>query len=519
MRLHQCQYFFRFGILLSVLAISAGCRTLQERTQLKAASQAPAQPILDLPTPREMAKKTADKLTEGYSFTRGIWKTTGWWNSANALESVIDYSRMTGNADHTALISATYKRHIGGKFLNEFNDDEAWWALTWIKAYDLTHQAHYLAIAKTIFADIATHWDDHCGGGVWWKKDHKYKNAITNELFLTLASRLHLRTPGDSGPGSFRDWADREWQWFQKSGMISSDRLIVDGLNEQCHPVGQTFTYNQGVILGGLVDYARVSGNRQLLQDAHSIATAAITKLIDASGILRDSNEVAKSDSADQPQFKGIFMRNLAYLYDQRREPAYRDFILNNLRRLWTDNRSSDNQFGYLWAGPFDMSDGARQTSALDLMNAAISVSQPNVALTAKATANVPSCNDHESPAMAVDGSLINDSKWCAHGDPSAILTLDFGRVLTIAAFNVKHAEAGGEANDLNTETFTIESSSDGQYWQPVVTTTDNKDKTTEHPVTGLKARYARLNILRSQTRQSIFATRIFEFEAIGDGK
>jgi predicted alpha-1,6-mannanase (GH76 family) len=512
-------YVFGVGILLSTLAITIGCRTLPERTQLKDASQAPAQPTPDLPTPREMAKTTADKLTEGYSFTRGIWKTTGWWNSANALESVIDYSRMTGNADHTALISATYKRHIGGKFLNEFNDDEAWWALTWIKAYDLTHQAHYLAIAKTIFADIATHWDDHCGGGVWWKKDHKYKNAITNELFLTLASRLHLRTPGDSGPGSFRDWADREWQWFQKSEMIGSDHLIVDGLNEQCQPVGQTFTYNQGVILGGLADYASVSGNDKLLQDAQNIATAAITKLTDASGILRDSNEVAKSDSADQPQFKGIFMRNLGYLYGYRRETAYRDFILNNLRRVWTDNRSPDNQFGYLWAGPFDMSDGARQTSALDLMNAAISVSQPNVALTAKATANVSSCNEHESPTMAVDGSLINDSKWCAHGDPNAVLTLDFGRVLAITAFLVKHAEAGGEANDFNTDTFTIESSRDGRSWQPVITVNDNKNKITEHSVNALTARYARLNILRSQTRQSIFATRIFEFEAISDGK
>src|ERR1039457_5719677 len=49
------------------------------------------------------------------------------------------------------------------------------------------------------------------GGGLWWNTERKYKNASTNELFLTLAARLHQRVPGH---GDYLTWALREWEWF-----------------------------------------------------------------------------------------------------------------------------------------------------------------------------------------------------------------------------------------------------------------------------------------------------------------
>ena len=50
-------------------------------------------------------------------------------------------------------------------------------------------------------------WDDACGGGLRWNTTSGYKNAITSELFLTLAALLHQRTPGEQG--GYLTWAQR----------------------------------------------------------------------------------------------------------------------------------------------------------------------------------------------------------------------------------------------------------------------------------------------------------------------
>jgi predicted alpha-1,6-mannanase (GH76 family) len=67
-------------------------------------------------------------------------------------------------------------------FLNSYYDDEGWWAIAWIKAYDLTQEPRYLSMAETIFADLTKGWEtETCGGGIWWKKPAEYKAAIQNE--------------------------------------------------------------------------------------------------------------------------------------------------------------------------------------------------------------------------------------------------------------------------------------------------------------------------------------------------
>jgi hypothetical protein len=137
------------------------------------------------------AKTAAVGLQRWYDPEKGTWKTVGWWNSANALEAVIDYSVQTHDRTYLPDIANTFEKNQRGRFLNRYYDDEGWWALAWIKAYDLTHEERYLAMAKTIFDDMKGGWDDTFGGGIWWRKDRTYKNAIANELFFTLATRLH----------------------------------------------------------------------------------------------------------------------------------------------------------------------------------------------------------------------------------------------------------------------------------------------------------------------------------------
>jgi rhamnogalacturonyl hydrolase YesR len=56
-----------------------------------------------------------------------------------------------------------------GNFTSRAIDDSEWWGLTWLQAYDLTHDPKYLDMAVTIADYVNGYWDTStCGGGVWW---------------------------------------------------------------------------------------------------------------------------------------------------------------------------------------------------------------------------------------------------------------------------------------------------------------------------------------------------------------
>jgi predicted alpha-1,6-mannanase (GH76 family) len=297
---------------------------------------------------------------------KGLWKTTRWWNAANCVDALESGAAACNGADYLGPVAHTFKHNSARNYLNNFYDDEGWWVETWIQAYDLTGDVGFLKMARTIFADMTNGWDSECGGGLWWKKDRRYKNAIPNELFLLAAVRLHQRTPGDSGPGSYYYWATNEWNWFSNSGMINEENLINDGLTADCVNNGQTtWTYNQGVILAGLVDLYKVTGNTNYLSRAETLADAAIRLLVDSDGVLREPHEVPGSKGLDVPQFKGIFARHLAYLYDEDHKPAYNDFLHANAHSVWANDRNDLNQLGLIWNGPFDCGDAGRQSSAI----------------------------------------------------------------------------------------------------------------------------------------------------------
>jgi rhamnogalacturonyl hydrolase YesR len=120
-----------------------------------------------------------------------------------------------------------------------------------------------------------------------------------------------------------------------------------------------TWTYNQGVILGGLVELYRATGDEALLTQATAIADAAITLLIDENGILHEPCELSFNCGNDGPQFKGIFMRHLRTLYDETGEARYWEFIQHNADSIWERARNEENQLGLRWGARFDRADAA----------------------------------------------------------------------------------------------------------------------------------------------------------------
>jgi len=351
----RCPFTMPVAILAS-LSLLAACAWSQPATDFLANSAA--------------GLKT---LQAWYVPETGLWQTTNWWNAANGITMLVRYSKLSASPEFRPVIANTFERNSHGKFpdfLNEYWDDEGWWALAWAGAYELTHEARYLEMADRIFADMTKGWDDTCGGGIWWRKDKHYKNAIANELFLSVAATLANLTKDPDQRAGYLDWAQREWQWFAASGMINADNLVNDGLDSACHNNHRTtWTYNQGVILGGLSALSKQTGDAKLLEHAQSIALAAISQLADKDGILHDPCEPQRCGN-DAPQFKGIFVRNLATLNAAAPDSRFRRFLQRNAEKIW-QVADPDHRFGVVWSGPSEVKTAATQISALDALVAA----------------------------------------------------------------------------------------------------------------------------------------------------
>lgn len=329
-----------------------------------------------------------DALVRFYDQGAGVWPTTGWWNSANALTSLTNYMIESGDHRYAWVVQNTYAKKLNadqGNFINNYVDDTGWWALAWIRAYDLTGDRRYLNTAQRDVDFMWRNHDDTCGGGLWWTTSHGYKNAIANELFIEAAAQLSTRL-GNGGEKYLTD-AVSVWSWFDSAGMITDDQLVQDGLGlANCGSTGTIWTYNQGVVLGGLVALAAATGDQSYLSRARTLADASTaSEQLHVDGVLTESCEQNGCD-INGPSFKGIYVRNLGELNRVLEDHPYTDYLAKQATTAHDHNRDSADEYGLHWAGPVDHVSAASQQSAVDLLVAAQPISDGKAATSAGAT-------------------------------------------------------------------------------------------------------------------------------------
>ena len=329
----------------------------------------------------DSSSAAATALAQLWNPRTGNWSSNADydWKDAIALTSLIDSMRESGDSTYAYIIRQVYLHDIlnnGSEvipnFTDSYLDDTGWWGMAWLSAYDYTGDSTYLQIAEADANYMAGYWDTGtCGGGVWWNTGEQQKNSIENELYLELNAALHNHLSGDT---TYLQRAEAEWAWFSSTGLINAQNLVNDGLDlSDCRNDGntQTWTYNQGVIVDGLAQLAKATGDAALLTQASDIASAA-TSLLATNGVLTEPPTGSQNcGSDDWTVFKGIFMQYLQAYATDTGNSSFASFMANQKAAIVADDTDGDGQSGYFWAGPLNNIGYGCQAAALDALNAA----------------------------------------------------------------------------------------------------------------------------------------------------
>ncbi|THF71579.1 glycosyl hydrolase [Deinococcus sp. Arct2-2] len=269
-----------------------------------------------------------------------------WWQ-AHALDSLVDASLRDGNPLHleraARLLGSIVQKNLG--LTNDYYDDMEWLALAALRAWDASQNPVFRDAALTLWADIQGGWNDHCGGGIAWRKPQlDYKNTPANAPAVILAARLYTRfgDPADLA------WARRIFGWLEVHLIDPASGFVWDGLNRMGDGAidrDWTFTYCQGVTVGAALELHGITGEPQYLVAAQRTAGAARRALADPlTGVMPDEGR------GDAGLFKGILVRHLADFVQHTGDEATRRWLDTNADAAWLCRDPASGLSGTSWA-------------------------------------------------------------------------------------------------------------------------------------------------------------------------
>jgi hypothetical protein len=170
---------------------------------------------------------------------------------------------------------------------DKYYDDNAWMVLTFMEAYQLTHEQKYLDRAQATLAFVLSGWDDKIGGGIWWHEKHKddAKNTCVNAPAAVgcIAVARFRDTAADI------DWAKRIVAWTT-GHLQDSDGLFFDHQKVSTgNIVRGKLTYNTALMIRANLGLYRATGQAQYLAEARRIDHAAAFFMDRRTGSYRDS--------------------------------------------------------------------------------------------------------------------------------------------------------------------------------------------------------------------------------------
>ncbi|KAJ3212441.1 hydrolase 76 protein [Dinochytrium kinnereticum] len=242
----------------------------------------------------------------------GAWdqKLIQWHESGAFWNCYLDYRQTTGDTQYDGLVGLNMKlasfgdtgdfldganRLIQETLYGKWNDDIGWWALAAVTGAEIwgtesradTNATNpgrpWFYIAQATLNQMYEQYDGVCGGGLYWSRNRfsdniglkAYKSVISNVQGIQLAGRLLALNPSNT---TFRDFADRTYDWLISSTLLLPDYRISDGVTAiNSSTCGEAWidrnewSYQPGVLMSGLAYLFKATNDQKYMIAATNV--------------------------------------------------------------------------------------------------------------------------------------------------------------------------------------------------------------------------------------------------------
>ncbi len=152
---------------------------------------------------------------------------------------------------------------------NVYYDDSGWWGLSFIDAYQASHDPAYLVDARRAMRFIVgSGWDSKLGGGTWWDTFHHHKTIEPLAAAIMIGTRLYTLDNDKWALG----WAQKMLAWANAHS-FNNQR----GLYQRSATDNTVLDYAQGLMATANWELCKALHKPAMCTKAQQVASASLT--------------------------------------------------------------------------------------------------------------------------------------------------------------------------------------------------------------------------------------------------
>jgi Glycosyl hydrolase family 76 len=228
---------------------------------------------------------------------------------------------------------------------NVYYDDSGWWGLSFIDAYQATHDKAFLNDARRAMRFIVgSGWDSKLGGGVWWDTFHHHKTIEPLAAAVVIGTRLYAIDNDKWALG----WAQKLLGWANAHS-FNKQR----GLYQRSSTDNTVMDYVQGLM---------ATANWELCKDLKKPAMCTKAKQI------ANASMAAFGQDLDwAPMYDVVYLQWMLEYYKESGDARFYDVAVHNAARAQSEALNESGYYLNNWDGK-PLADGlGEEASNLEL--------------------------------------------------------------------------------------------------------------------------------------------------------